>query len=559
MLTPAPLDRARSGAALAALKRVLLHPYTLFTLAALMVWLPDGFNIGPTNDGWIKLETLLSNARIYAISTTRVFGSVPREIGMRLGDGGFQGWQAFLFLFAVLRAGLFYGIVRRLFPARAAFAVGCGLVALFHPADSVYFWVDVTGVHMGLVLTLAACLCALVHLQTGSRAALFAMLLFQLTSCLTYSAFLVLMLAFPVGVWLLHRLEGGKTSWTWLIKAGWLPVAYNVFQVVLVLKHAGGHEAQVADLHLGGILAGYAHETLLFFTRSALTLADFRPVYFLWALPPAVLGLAVARALPAAEGEGGEAGRNARWYLVLCLGLVALAAASYLPYATSSVRLGAQRQLFAAGIFLYMLMLMPLFFWLPRRLNAPQLPWLLVALLAGFVTLTGLEKRAGWTEGYRGEERLLASIAATVPQPPPGTMFVIHLHDGPQAKRLGGFYNRRHTLELALRLMYGDRSLRASFTPIRGPLFQFRDGEMAAVQTIRVNRANTFASYDKVLVLDYAPNGAMRVLDRDWLRPYAPAGTDLSAYAPGDYGQAPRGGAVICAMLEKAMRPTYCQ
>lgn len=32
-------------------QRVLLHPYALFILIAIMVWMPGGFNVGPVNDG----------------------------------------------------------------------------------------------------------------------------------------------------------------------------------------------------------------------------------------------------------------------------------------------------------------------------------------------------------------------------------------------------------------------------------------------------------------------------------------------------------------------------
>ena len=557
MLSPSIHVTWRPQAAAARILRVLLHPYVLFTLVALVAWLPDGFNIGPVNDGWIKLETFLNNTRIYVVHGTRVYGSVPREVGIRLADGGFQGWQGVLFLLTVLRAGLFYEIVRRLFPRRAAFAVACGLIALFHPADDVYFWVDVTGVHMGLVLTLAACLCALVNLQTGNRAALLGMFFFQIFSCLTYSAFLIVMLAFPLGVWVLHRMEGGKTSWIWLLKTGWLMPLYIAFQLYLILSHLMGHEGYVADLNLSNTLLGYGRELLLFFQHSWESVTDFEPVYFLWALPPAVLGFATARAL-GLNDEDPEPSRDWRWYTLFCLGLVILAVACYLPYATSQVRFGTERQLFGVGIFLFTLFLLPLFFWLPRFMDAPLLPWLLVALLAGFVTLTGLEKRAFWVGSYRTEERLLAAIAATVPQPPPDTMFVVHLNTNSQARALSGFYNRRRALELALHLMYRDMSLRASFTPYSGPLFDSRDGELSAVQIFNDNMYDSYAPPGKMLILDYGTDGTMRILDRDWLKRNAPAGADLSAYAPGDYGTTPRAGTVICTMLETSMRPAYC-
>lgn len=37
---------------------VLLHPYLIFVVVALVVWLPDGFNIGPVNDGWVGITRI---------------------------------------------------------------------------------------------------------------------------------------------------------------------------------------------------------------------------------------------------------------------------------------------------------------------------------------------------------------------------------------------------------------------------------------------------------------------------------------------------------------------
>ena len=384
------------------------------------------------------------------------------------------------------------------------------------------------------------------------------MLFFQIVACLTYSAFLVLMLVFPVGVWILHRMEGGKTPWSWLLRTSWLLVVYIAFLLTLILAQLGGHEAGVAELSLRDILAGYGSETLLFFQHSWDSIVEFQPIYFLWALPPAVFGFFTARALRSGEKAEGEVGRDRRWYAVLCFGLIALAAACYLPYAASDVRFGAERELFGAGIFLYTLFLLPVFIWLPRRLRWPRLPWLLVALLVGSTTLTGLEKREFWTSSYRTQEQLLAKIAATVPQPPPDTMFVIHLQTGWQAKSLGGIYNRRRALELALHLMYGDRTLRAAFTPYRGPLFEFKGNQVSAVQLFNDNKYDSFAPVAKTVILDYGPDGKMHVLDRTWLQQNAPKGTDLTAYAPGGYGTAPRADAIVCTMLEPQFRPAYC-
>jgi len=556
-MKPLLLSTWREEPALARLKAVLLHPYTLFLLLTLVVWLPDGFNIGPVNDGWIKLASFLSDARIYHPGITRAFGGIPRDLGMRLADGGFQGWQAFLFLFTFLRGVLYYEIAHRLFPAERAFAIVCGLIALFHPADSAYFWVDVTGVHMALVLALAACLGALIHLQTGSRTALLAMLLFQLAACLTYSGFLILMLAFPVGVWLLRWAEGQPVHWRYLLRTGWLLVGYVFMQALLIKMHFG-HEGEVADMRLSRAFWGFGKELQLFFTQSVSVMQGLDPSFLVWALPPALLAgfLAHRDATPAPQ----DPHRGMRFYCVLCLGLLALAVASYFPYAVSVVRVGARRQLFAAGIFLYTLMALPLFLWLPRRLDMRALRTLLVAACAFAATLIGLQVRDYWVGAYRGEERLLAAIAALAPQPEPGTYFVVRLRDRDQASDLGGFFNRRGAFIYALRLMYGDHKLNAAFTPIIGPDFKFGKDQLDVIQHIRVNKGGSAAPYSQMVIMDYTPAGRAHLLDRDWLQKRAPAGLDVSAYDPAArLGSTPAPFSKVCTMLEKSMRPDYCK
>jgi hypothetical protein len=537
------------------LRQAILHPYALFTLLTLLVFLYSGFDIGPVNDGWIKLASYLSDSPLYGINSTRVFGSIPRDLGMRLGGGGFAAWQLFLLLFTVLRGVLFYEIVRRLFPRSQAFALACGCVALFQPADAVDFWVDVTGVQMGLVTALAACLCSLVHLESGRRAPLLAMLLFQLFTCLTYSGFLLLMLVFPAGVWLLRWAAAKGADWRYLLRCCWLPVAYVVLQMVLVALHFG-HEGDVADLRPLRVLSGYGLETLVFLRNSVDWLGDLHWEYLPWALPAAMLAWFTARA----GGPEETPVHSRRYWWVLCLGLIALAAVCYFPYAVSSVRLGGRRQLFIAAVFLYMLPMLPLFLWLPRRLKWSWLPGALVAGVALVSGLVGLEHRDYWTEAYRGEERLLASVASAAPQPEPGTIFVVHLRDQDQADSLGGFYNRRVAFEYALRLMYGDHQLSAAFTPLAQPLFFFESDGLRVPQSIRVNGGMGNIPYDRLVLLDYSPDGKLQLLDRAWLQQQAPAGTDLKSYAPeARLGTAPSADSKVCVMLEKAMRPAYCQ
>ena len=536
--------------------RWLLHPYLLFLLAAFAVWWPDGFNIGPVNDGWVNL------ARSSFLPTdfnTRTFSSFFfRALGMRIVPDGFQGWQAILFVPTVLRGILMFEIIKRLFPRHGLFAIACGLIALFHPADISYFWLDSSGIGCALVFALAAILCAVIHLQTGSRASLLCMALFQLASCFTYTAFLLVILAVPALVWLQQRLAGRPAPFPYLFKTSVLICAFIVFQVILTLN-GSGHEAVVIDMSLRGVIAGYAHETGLFLHSVGQFLTPFMSSYLPIGLVVAAFAYAVAFSLSAADvGEGqADARIPLRSAAVLVAGLLALAALSYLPYAVSNVRFGGQRQMLAAGVFMYMLLLLPVFFLLLPWLKSRHIGSAVVAFIALYVTVTGLQVRMIWVDAYRAEEHLLAAVAAVIPDPAPGSVIVVNLDSPAQVREIEAYTNRKGTFEQALRVMYGDDSLQAGFTDFEQPPFLFSSTGLEVKAQRPVNKG-LIAPYGRLILLDYPSSGPARILDRAWLQQRAPKGTDLSAYGQGAYGSAPGKAAIICTMLEKDSRPAYC-
>lgn len=536
---------------------LLFHPYVLFLVVALTVWWPDGFNIGPVNDGWVDLV----NRRLLPDDfSTRIFGSFFfRALGMHLVHSGFQGWQALLFVPTVLRGALMYEIVKRLFPRQALFAVACGLIALFHPADTVYFWVDAAGIGVAMVFALAAILCGIVHLQTGSRASLLATILFQLTSCFAYTAFLLVILAVPVLVWLLGRLQGRKYLFLNLIRVSAFMVAFIVFQAVLAF---GGHgrEAVVMDISLSAALAGYAHQAGWFCRTLLAFLRPFGSSYWPIAIIPGLFAYGVAvRAAPVREAEPKPDATQKPWLIpsVVVLGLLALAVIAYLPYAISNLRFGVAREMLGAGIFLYMLLLLPVFYLLLPRLNSRHAGFAMVALLAVLITVTGLTIRKAWVGVYRAEEQVLAAVATLVPSPPTGSVIVVHLNRPMQVNNIQAYTNRRGTFVQALRFMYGDDSLQAGFTDFDQLPFLFDKTGLEVKAPAAINKG-LVAPYGKLILVDYLADGSARILDRAWLQQHAPKGTDLSAYAPGGYGSVPGESAIICTMLEKSFRPAYC-
>jgi hypothetical protein len=537
------------------LRAWIASAYVLIVLVALSAWLLDGFNIGPVNDGWINLGFKAEHVPLLRdAGAGRIFGSLPRAVGLRVVDGGFQGWQAALFALTCLRGLLFYAIIRRLLPAQPLFALACGLVALFNPADNSWFWLDATGAHFGFIVALAACLTTLIYQQDGGHNWLAGVWLLQAVGSLTYTAYLPLMAAFPVGVWLLRRVAGARGGLLRLLGCLVMVVVFLLVHLVMVLRGAG-REGRVADLSLHAALGGYGHESVLLLRHAFGFLSGFRPEYLLLAV---LIGLLAFWVALRAQGEAGGGSRPGwRSHAVLLAGFVGLAAMCYFPYAISDVRFGQKRQLMAAGIFLYAALLYLLLVLLPLRLPRPFLAAAL-GVFAALTVSTGLAKRSAFVEAYRAQERLLAGVAAAAPHPLPGTTILVWLRHPGHMKRLGGFYSRWWTFSSGLQAMYSDASLRAGFVTPRGMrTLQFRP-EGVGVKGGGHRHVAMFAPYGRLLLVSYSRREQAALLDREWLQRQVPAGTDVSGYAPQRHRGARSDDAVICTMLEVHMRPGYC-
>lgn len=554
MLTsvPWPEDwRARRPRAARALA-LLLHPYVLFLAVTFLVFWPEGFNIGPANDGWRYLSGSPMQLGSFG---PRFLGNLPKVLGMHLVSGGFQGWESVLLCLTALRGMLFYEIVRRLFAGFPLFALCCGLIALFHPADTFYFWMDSIGVDFAFVLALAACLAALLYVQTGSRTTLAALLVFTFLTCFTYTAFQPLILAFPIGVWLLARVEGSRPGVPRLVAVILPGLLCIAFQAVFVVK-GDDREGAIRDFNLQHVLGGYSDEMRLFWQSTASFFTQSMPQHLLLALLAAAYAWLVAAVAQARSGVAPPP-KPWRYYALLVPGLLLLAAISYLPFAVSQVRFGNQRQLFAAGIFIFMLALLPVCMAAVRRLDRR-----FAAALAGLVALVavvmGMENRAMYVSVYRVNERLLAAVAAALPDPPKGAFIVVHMNRPKQVADLAGLYNRRINIDGALQFMYGDSTLEGAFTDIYQPPFRFLPGGVEVTQRDPGVNAPPQVPYGRLIIVDYPARGPAQVLDRAWLQQLAPKGADLSGYKSGGYGSIPGSSAVICTMLESSFRPAYC-
>lgn len=560
---------------------MLLHPYTLFAVLALAVWLPDGFNIGPVSDGWVEIREILRGTAVLQPSLARAFLTVPFHLGLSITPDSFRGLQWVLFVLTVLRAMLFYEVIKRAVPGNRSFALCCGLLAMFHPADRSFFIVDWVNVGFAYVAALAACLFAVLYLDRPRRWMLLAMAMFQMLTGFTYPAFIVLALALPAGVWLLRRCSADPRPAIYLLKVSLAPLLIAV-AILLVASFGGGREGRM--MQWAGLMSGYASQ-LAYFIQATLGILQFpglRPWWAGCALGAAAFAWAVAWPEAKAAVSAGASRRSPRYLVVLAAGLVLLAVLAYAPYSISDVRQEHMRQMLAAGTFLYAALLVPACF------TSSKLRFIAVGIVAALVTVSGFTDREVWVDSYRNHESLLSAVATALPQPPDGTVVVVRTGNGPQfqllKRRLNGFsaavYANLGTFNAALRWMYGfnktvyrggfigdpqtDRHTISGF--LVGPgesrltagdggvwLRQARDAD--------ADESGYFVRYRDLLVLDYSLAGT-KVVEADELAQQLGSKQALDGYRP-DAMVAYRGPTsathpIVCSLLETTYRPAYC-
>jgi hypothetical protein len=546
------------GARLVAL---LARPAVLIFVTALSAWLLDGFNIGPISDGWTFFGgDSAAGDPLRSLAGARTFIRLPTFLGLTFVSHGFQGWQLMLLAVTCARGWLFLAIIRRFVPDQPLFSLACGLVAVFHPGDSSFFWAECVGPHFGLDLALAACLTAVIYLQAGPRWMLWVTWVLQVLACFTYSSCPPLMAALPIGAWLLSWMQGPRQETRRLLEVV-IPILLLLGIYAFLVSSGLGHAGVVASLSLDGVIAGYQHESALFLQETVAVFDGFRPVDLAFALVPALLAYWIA--IQASRDESTP--RTLRWQILLFTGLIALAAVSYLPYAVSTVRFGDYRQLLAPGMFLYSAGLFLVFVMLPARFHARHWRALAILVLAGVTVIVGLEKRAIFISQYRTQEQLLAGIAAIVPAPPADTVILVHVSDRNQASALAGLYNRVTAFSGALRFMYNDYAagqpigISGGFTSFgRYPQLTFKKQGLTTTHYWHPEYG-IYAPYSHLILIDYDVHGRARILDRSGLQKLAPKDQDLSGYGPVIGAAVPGPASNICTMLEKGFRPRYCR
>lgn len=531
----------------------LQHPYLIYLLIALVVWWPDGFKIGPVSDGWTDITNPEFVPDRFVV---RYLQEVPHAIGIRLTPNSFVGWQWVLLAMTVSRGILMFELMKRLMPRQLFFALACGALVMFHPADNVYFWVDWTNVDVAWALAIAACLVAVLYLRSGNLLELVLLWLLQLWCCLTYTGFPPILLAFPVLAWGLQKSER-RIAPLHRLSLSLVIVAFFIAFVMYEVMHGLGREGHEWNPHVLLILSGFWAELKLVFELPIDCLRGMPPIYAVYGLIPAA---AMWLMCPRASAQTSDAHPGWRFYLRVCGVFVVLAVAGYLPYAVSSLRYGNTRQLLAAGFFIYAALLLPLFVVLSRRPRGLVVSRLFVALLAGYVTVVGLQTRAWNVAAYRSEESLLSAIATALPHPAPASSVFVKFDRNFNTRPLAGFYGREEMFIQALRLMYGDATLNGGFVDVSSPApFDFHSDGLDIAQTGLWGKQPSRIPYRNLMLVSYRADGTAQILDRAWLQQQAPKGIDLSGYAPVTAADRPAPQAHICGLLERDRRPAYCE
>ena len=202
-------------------------------------------------------------------------------------------------------------------------------------------------------------------------------------------------------------------------------------------------------------------------------------------------------------------------------GLLLLAILSYLPFSVSTVRFDITRQMLAAGIFIYAILLLIPFELFPRYVPGKYVTPLLLALVTWGVVAVGTGVRSSWVGIYRNQEQLLAAIATAVPDPPPGSYVIVHLNTPNQARTLRGLENPWIAFDHALKFMYGDRDIVGTIIPFQDPTPFVFDKNGVTVNTSQARSKGYSAPYSKLIVVDYQADGTTKVLGRDLLQQYA--------------------------------------
>jgi hypothetical protein len=462
-------------------------PLTLVAFACLAalvltLWLPFGWKVTGLYEEWFIMRDADAGNPVrmlyvppYASASYRPLTLAPFVLGYLLTPSSFLGLNIVAALIFFGKGAAMYSLVRRLVPDNPALAFVSAALLVVYPADDALLTLRTTNVHAGVFFLLIALNLFIVLSQRFRWTTLLAMLLAEAIALATYEGGLLLMLGTPVLlVWIRHGIDKRLLALTALWAA--VPI-YFCLHLVLTLRDPASYPAEL----LGWSGLGTDSLTILRSWLSSVTRAYIRNFGTGWyrALrgvdwhdPYLHLsaGLTVFLIVPALwlhtrrPADTKPVVDTGRYLVLASLGVGAVLAgfAMYLPTAwrNTSWRVFIYSSIGAALAVGVACFLFARLFGERQRVVFVGLTSVLIAI----ATLHALAQHHDYFEYTQRQQQILADIITRAPHFEPGTTVLLVDRTPTAAFKAWSMCTVVSIcLEAALRYIYGDHTLRATY------------------------------------------------------------------------------------------------
>lgn len=486
----------------------------------LLLWLPFGFNVGPTADDWF----FFANAErgLSWGASLRPLLPLPHWIGAQLTPGSFVGSNLVLAALLWLRAVAVWGIVRKLgFALSISFAAAA--LTLVLPIDTGVFYRGALTVYVSGAAYLLAVYWLLVALERPRPTVYFAMWLCLLIAIMSYEAQYPLILITPALLWLTRPALDKR--WRGLVLRWFLfPSAWAVYYALSIVTQPSGFAYQASlrpTFDIGGIVAGIGflyqrHVSSLWQDVSRTSAA---PIMLLTCVAAALIigGAWLMRNRAETAAFASPLRRALPVWTLIPLGLVIIgaAAAIYLP---TALRFDTLRTYFVSTVGMAFV-LVGVLAWLETRLKRAWVTALILGVI-GAVGMAGmLDQHQTYRDTSNRQQAVLTDFGRLVPMLPGYVGIAVIDRSAPPLSEL--FVSPWHFPQTFI-VLYDDPTVavvhcpQSSFErPLAERPCQFTATGLRAVITPDVTWERP---YDRLIVVEYADQ-TFRILD------------DIAAYA----------------------------
>lgn len=508
-------------------------PFLLLAVAVGIVFWWRGWNVGPVNDGWFTLDAATGRWFPIRSDLTRALAAWPTALGHAISPRTFVGLQLVLAGLLYVRAVVVYLLVRRIVPSDPLAALGVALAAVFYPADTGLFWLGALGVHSAVTMALVALYCFWRSLD-GSAGWLVGAVPAAILSLWSHPTGLALLVAAPIAIATWRRFLLTRRQWAVLASFGAVVVG-STLHLVWSLLGGRGRTASVADVDLASMATMFRFRIERLWLGGWVDTVD--GVTDVQLAVAAMFMLVTLTFLLLGSSRLPSPGRwtTARRLLAVGFGVIVV---GLLPFAVlvEPEHLAPTRTLLLASAGAALILVAAVRA-IPGRRAGRIMGAFLVSLLAAGGILYGLDERDRWADDWHRQEVLLASVVAAVPDPPPGSGFLLRFEPA-AAREVAGLANRHLALTYALQYLYDDDALVGLSDHAAADALVYNLG---GISTERIHVRPV--PLERLLVLD------VTTLDDVSL-------VDTSADVPADLGVEPAGRA--CSILTGAERPSSC-